>query len=166
MTMPTNISIDHRRLIRVAALLCLALVAQGCTAGGSPSGELVEDSVTKDKTSVSEEPVTVRDKLSNAQPAQVGSISFDGTHVLATVVSTGCTSHEHFEVLSQTNATSCQVTLMRNKPDFCRRAPVAVDIAIAWEMPANCDSDTLVFTNPVIDMGRAAGKSEPARKLK
>lgn len=92
---------------------------------------------------MSKEPVIVRDKLSNAQPAQVvGSIRFDGTHVLATVVSTGCAPPEYFEVLSQINATSCQVTLMRNKPDFCRRAPLAVDIAIAWEMPANCDSDT------------------------
>lgn len=160
-----NRRFNCRRWVRFSGLLCVLLAASGCTAGGSPSGSPVEGAVKPSNTSVGSEAVRVRDKLKKVEPANVGSISYDGTHVLATVVSTGCTSPEHFEVVSQMNETSCLVTLMRNRPDFCRRAPFVMEVSVAWELPAGCEREALVLTNPIVDMDRIAGKGEPTRTL-
>ena len=88
----------------------------------------------------------------------VGQISYEEGNVSATVVSTGCTASEHFEVTSELRDSSCYITLVRTKPDYCRRVPFAVNVSIEWEPTASCETAPLVFTNPIVDLVKKVEK--------
>lgn len=98
------------------------------------------------------------------QSEKVGRISYDDAVINASVVSTGCTLSEHFKVEHDVRGGICHVTLVRTKPDYCRRAPFMIDIAIEWVRPAECESLMLEFTNPIVDLVRSTSKSS-ARQL-
>lgn len=95
----------------------------------------------------------------------VSDISFDGGSVNATVMSTGCTTAESFEVSSELLNSSCVVTLLRNKPDYCRRIPFAVEVSVSWEPDADCVAHALVFTNSIVDMEMDVKKPALTREI-
>jgi len=65
----------------------------------------------------------------------------------ATVVSSGCTQSAHFEVMySQRGDGECDVSIVRNQPDLCRRAAQAHSISIDWQKPTECQ--TIMIVNP------------------
>ncbi len=159
----------YRRWSCSANVMFMVLIAGGCSAGVTPSGTAVDTkgiqatlADVSEKTTDSAEKAEKQDTM---QPERVGSISYDGSNVLATVISTGCTSSEHFDVISQMEETRCLVTLVRNKPDYCRRAPFAMDISVAWDAPSQCDTDVLEFTNPVVEFSQMGKQREPTRQL-
>jgi len=108
-----------------------------------------------------DKPLVAESELEN-----VGHISFDGTRVLASVVSTGCTQAEHFSVLHEAQADMCVVQLVRTRPDYCRKAPFAVDIALPWQPANECQSLPVIFANPVTELLSGTQKPAASRQLK
>jgi hypothetical protein len=50
--------------------------------------------------------------------------------IILTVVSTGCTQEEDFHLQTSATPEGYDVSIMRTKPDRCRRAPMFVEIRI------------------------------------
>ena len=96
---------------------------------------------------------------------QVQSIAYDGAAVVAKVISTGCTSDEHFEVYQEVRDGSCYLTLMRNKPDYCRRAPFVMDVTVPWTLTEDCSTLPVVFGNELIDLQKKSTVPSSQRQL-
>ncbi len=91
---------------------------------------------------------------STAKKAEaVGFVSYDGNEVSFSATSTGCTRVEHFHIEHEVQEGVCQVTVIRDKPDRCRRAPFIANFSVPWEPPQACQATEVVFTNPIIDTG-------------
>ena len=96
---------------------------------------------------------------------RVHSIAYDGVAVMAKVISTGCTSDEHFEVYQEVRDGSCYLTLMRNKPDYCRRAPFVMDVSVPWTLTEDCSTLPVVFGNELIDSHEESTAPSSQRQL-
>ena len=81
----------------------------------------------------------------------VSAFVFTDDNIQASVISHGCTSSNNFVVQHEINNDQCVVSIVRTKPDLCRRAPFIADINIAWSLPASCESHQLVLANPVLE---------------
>ena len=92
-------------------------------------------------------------------------IGFDGASVNAGVISTGCTLAEHFTVEHEVRDNACYLTLVRTKPDYCRRVPFVIDVSVPWEPPAECADLTVEFANPILDMDKSGTKGSLGRQL-
>ncbi|MFK7893246.1 MAG: hypothetical protein AB8B63_20695 [Granulosicoccus sp.] len=85
-------------------------------------------------------------------------ISYDGKSVVARVISNGCTSPADFSIQHTSDDGSCIAIVVRNRPDYCRKVPEAVQVEITWPLPADCgDPANVRFANPLL--------SEPVKKL-
>ena len=118
----------------------------------------------KNDEGAAEGTVAVQSRLATRSVETVGSIEFDGTSVNATVVSTGCTTSENFSVEHAQDADTCHVVLLRNKADFCRRAPFVATVSVPWVPPANCESQSVVFDNPIADPEGASARKSTQQK--
>ena len=118
---------------------------------------------TKNVENPGEQPVSARDRLTASSMETVGSIEFDGTSINATVISTGCTTSDNFSVEQVEEAGVCRVVLMRDKPDFCRRAPFVASVAVPFELPENCENLSVVFDNPVVELADTSAKISKQR---
>lgn len=78
-------------------------------------------------------------------------MQFNGRSILATVTSNGCTSSADFHIEYALLEEHCQISIVRDKPDYCRRAPFPQQITIDWVAPAECRQLNLVFANPPLD---------------
>ena len=99
------------------------------------------------------------DNRSAAKLERVARIDYDDGVVTASVISTGCTSSEHFSVQAEAVEGICQVLLVRTQPDFCRRVPFETTITVEWLPDAQCQELPMEFLNPIIDaqnIGRKA----------
>ena len=67
--------------------------------------------------------------------------------ISATVVSTGCTRADHFDVEHRMDEV-CTLIIHRRQPDLCKRSAEAVVLQLPWTLPAACASRQLVFANP------------------
>ena len=95
---------------------------------------------------------------------RVYGIAFDGNSVMAKVISTGCTSSEHFEVRHEVREARCYLTLVRNKPDFCRRAPFAKDVIVPFTPPAACSALPVAFDNEIVEFRDKSAPSSTQRQ--
>ncbi|MDB3936506.1 hypothetical protein N9383_07320, partial [Granulosicoccus sp.] len=77
--------------------------------------------------------------------------AFEANAVTAKVMSTGCTAPEHFEITHEVREGQCYLTLVRNKPDFCRRVPFAMDVIVPFTPPAACSALPVAFDNEIVD---------------
>jgi len=66
------------------------------------------------------------------------------------VVSNGCTRAADFAVEHRVSEGQCELTVIRTKPDYCRKAKALVDITLDWQPPADCENLDIVFANPEI----------------
>jgi hypothetical protein len=80
----------------------------------------------------------------------VDDIHYDGAQVSARVMSNGCTSSEDFHVEHAVLDGVCQVTIVRDKQDFCRMMPDVMQVKIEWEQTAECSNNKLNFLNPLL----------------
>lgn len=83
-------------------------------------------------------------------------LSYNDGLVSARVMSTGCTQADDFHVEHSMQSGVCQVSLVRDKQDMCRRAPSSIGIQVAWEKPADCSEADLEFMNPALKDKREA----------
>lgn len=81
----------------------------------------------------------------------VGHVSYDGKQVVFSTQSTGCTLAEHFHVEHKASDGVCLATLVRDRPDMCRRAPFIVNLTLLWKQPEECQALETVFNNPLMD---------------
>lgn len=95
---------------------------------------------------------------------KAGDVSHDGRLIQARVISTGCTSSTDFHIEYNVEGGVCQVTIVRDKRDFCRKAPEVIQVQIPWERPMDCAGLDIVFTNPPLDeLKQSLGKTLPIR---
>ena len=63
-------------------------------------------------------------------------------------LSNGCTKATDFVVEQVARQGVCEVTVVRTKPDLCRKASALIDVELEWTPPSNCAGLEVVFTNP------------------
>lgn len=149
---------------KIILAVCFMLTA--CAADGLlPNEQEQAGNANEQVESLSSKETEMKPSAENPIVEPVENITFDGNSIVASVTSTGCTTSEHFEVKSVVQDSVCEVTLLRNKPDYCRRAPFSVEVSVPWEPEANCAIDTLVFANPVFDGDSGKAKREITRQL-
>ena len=95
------------------------------------------------------EPAAV-DKHTDETRESISRVEFDGENLAFTVISNGCTRAEHFSVKEDIVGEQCQLTIVRDQPDFCRRAPLPVDLSISWQPSNACGSKEIIITNPLL----------------
>ena len=71
------------------------------------------------------------------------------------VISTGCTRPEDFVVETRSVDGRCHVSILRIRPDRCRRAPYRVTLTRPWHPVSGC-LDNLVLANPMASQSRQA----------
>ena len=49
------------------------------------------------------------------------------------------------------NEGRCELTVVRTKPDLCRKASELINIELEWALPSNCTGIDVVFLNPALD---------------
>ena len=122
----------HLRFV-VPCILCLGFIVSACL-------ETTADNVSREK---------VATPVKDAE--RVFGIAFEANAVTAKVMSTGCTAPEHFEITHEVREGQCYLTLVRNKPDFCRRVPFAMDVIVPFTPPAACSALPVAFDNEIVD---------------
>jgi len=94
-------------------------------------------------------------------------ISLMAEGVQAQVISTGCTSAEDFEISHVATQSACKLTLVRIKPDYCRRAPFVVEVSVPWSAPVDCQDLPVEFTNEIVrqpEKSAVSSKQLPDKK--
>lgn len=86
----------------------------------------------------------------NAPVERVGSVDINDERVRFDAISHGCTTSEHFELQVETVENNCRLTIVRTKPDLCRRAPFAVSLSVEWSYEKECGGSDIFIANPVL----------------
>lgn len=98
--------------------------------------------------------VSVSDKnmntVNNNSIEAISAVEFDGEKIKLSVLSFGCTNAADFQVQHAVSDNRCNITIVRTKPDFCRRAPFVANIEIEWSLPKDCTDMTLQINNPIL----------------
>ena len=102
-------------------------------------------------------------KLQSDKPEALSAVRFDGSAFHAGVLSFGCTSSSDFIVEHKIIESQCWVTLVRTKPDLCRRAPMIAELSVPWSVPESCNELDLVVTNPVLVTNESGGLSKRSK---
>lgn len=124
-------------------------------ASGTPLTRAQGESATKwtasssDKeTAPSQSKLAQADATAHNKLERVANVTVNQHNVLATVVSNGCTSAQDFTVQYELVNDQCRVSIVRTKPDYCKRAPMAVDLRIASSLPSDCVGAEMIVINP------------------
>jgi len=80
----------------------------------------------------------------------ISSLRFNGSRITASVISYGCTDSADFIIEHEIANGRCNISLVRTKPDLCKRAPLLADLSLEWSMPDDCADLELVVANPVL----------------
>lgn len=138
-------------IARLAVATWLAAALGACTLGDLTTAQNTETEVAKQKTEVEKQMIVepVKNPLYDA-----GKIRF-------TAISNGCTAAADFQVEHAVNGNICELTLVRSKPDYCRKASAPVDLELEWLLPVGCAGLQIVFQNPELD----DAKLSPGRPL-
>ena len=84
---------------------------------------------------------------------------FDENSIRFSAISNGCTASSDFIVEHLINNGRCELTVLRSKPDLCRKASALIEIELPWSLPDNCSPDMeVVFLNP--EAGQLASGDE------
>jgi hypothetical protein len=94
---------------------------------------------------------------------RVFGITLTAAGVRAEVMSTGCTSSKDFEISHTATDAACELTLVRKKPDFCRRVPFMVEVSVPWSAPEGCENLPVKFTNEITTLPEK--NAVPAKQL-
>ena len=92
-------------------------------------------------------------RVANKAAEPLANVQYNGVEVIAEVISHGCTAAEDFSVQHESVDNVCYATVVRDKPDYCRRAPAQIKIVLKWSQPEACASLPLAFTNPELSTG-------------
>lgn len=101
---------------------------------------------TRKKNMITNENNSVEVKLNEA----LSGVEFTGDKFKFGVLSFGCTNAADFQVEYAVEASRCNVTIVRTKPDHCRRAPFVAPIEIEWAIPKDCIDLAVHMQNPVL----------------
>lgn len=142
-----NVSNCRCKLNRVPGALVGLLLLIGC--GVNPNLLLQSDtaSVVRSGNAISKVGMKT---LDNNRVEAVSAVGYDGTHLSASVISHGCTHSTDFSIKHEIVDGRCKITLVRDKPDMCRRAPMIAQMVIEWSAPDDCNDLELVIANPVL----------------
>lgn len=153
---------------RIACVLATALVwLTACAANACLDADCsAPASAAPGPAALDTERATVtqsEDTSTRLEPLQY--IAIDGDTINFGAQSTGCTLAEHFHIEHHAHDGRCEIAVIRDKPDFCRRAPQVADLNLIWERPANCDADAVHISNPIVDLKGRFAKASPSRSL-
>lgn len=90
----------------------------------------------------------------------ISALTFDGSNMTFTATSNGCTRPAHFNITYEPTGNECQITIVREQPDYCRRVPIPVEISLPWARPLQCQEKTLTVGNPLLETGSAKQPKE------
>lgn len=82
---------------------------------------------------------------------RINGLTYDGEKVRFNVLSNGCTAPEDFRIDTVPDTDTCLITIVRTKPDLCKKATAPTVIEIDWAKPAECLDYPLVVTNPLLE---------------
>lgn len=105
-----------------------------------------------DEKTVEAETLAVNATTPNTDQEALQFASFTEGFVRFGVRSTGCTTAEHFHIEHELQEGQCAVTIVRDKPDFCRRAPHVIELSLAWSPPPSCNASAVQISNPIVDL--------------
>ena len=137
-----------------AIVACLVGVLYGCVASEP-------DPTATDPTAAAAEDDT-RVKAPVVDVERINNPVFEGNIIRFSALSNGCTTSTDFVVEHAVQAGACELTVLRTKPDYCRKASALIDIELEWSLPANCAGLDIVFTNP--EFGNLT-HNQPVRSL-
>jgi len=145
----------------MALALCIALsmvtqtqaTDKTISTGDSTAMKKISVEVNKQAAKTTTELAPV-DKYKDETLESISRVEFNGETLAFTVISNGCTRAEHFSVKENIVDGQCQLTIVRDKPDFCRRAPLSVDLSISWQPSDACESKEIIITNPLLTTWR------------
>lgn len=103
-------------------------------------------------------PVSLKDKSAMATE-KINGLTYNGQTLRFNALSNGCTSSEDFRIDTRIDTpigtigedASCLITIIRTKPDLCKKATEPVSIEINWAKPENCLDLPLVNANPLLE---------------
>ncbi|ASJ76531.1 hypothetical protein [Granulosicoccus antarcticus] len=107
--------------------------------------KIMEDNTTKNDLTVAGKPSDGADAL---EPAS--DMSYSDGLISARVMSTGCTMDKDFHIEHIVKDNICQITIVRDRQDMCRKVPESIEVSIAWEKPLECNEADLEFMNPAL----------------
>lgn len=82
---------------------------------------------------------------------KINGLTFDGKMLSFNVLSNGCTAPEDFRVDALAEESACVVTIVRTKPDLCKKATAPITVELPWAKPAECLDRPLLITNPLLE---------------
>lgn len=88
--------------------------------------------------------------MNNSDLEALANIVYDDENLSFNAISTGCTTSDSFRVEHVVKNGVCHASIIRDKPDHCRRVPFLADLNIAWSKPEECQSADLQFENPIM----------------
>ncbi|OED41178.1 hypothetical protein AB833_10525 [Chromatiales bacterium (ex Bugula neritina AB1)] len=124
-----------RQLVPVL-VICSGLAIYACAATESLPSDDKTDNMTQ---------ATLLEKIHNPV--------YHNETIRFSVVSHGCTKPSHFDIEHNASNQQCQLTVIRNKPDLCRKARALIKIELAWSLPLECAEMDVAFRNPPIKNG-------------
>ncbi|MEM7259842.1 MAG: hypothetical protein AAF404_20905 [Pseudomonadota bacterium] len=119
---------------RIPAIACLASMLGACSVADFSAAQNPNIEVAKQMTV---EPV--KDPV------------YDAGKVRFTAISNGCTASSDFLVEYAVDENTCELTIIRHQPDYCRKASMPVDLELEWLLPVSCAGLPIVFQNPELD---------------
>lgn len=118
------------------------------------------DPTAADPTAAAEDDTRVKAPAVDVE--RINNPVYEGNIISFSTLSNGCTTSTDFVVEYAVQAGACELTVVRTKPDYCRKASALIDIELEWSLPANCAGLDIVFTNP--EFGNLT-HNQPARSL-
>jgi len=88
---------------------------------------------------------------------------YENERVLFSAVTNGCTKSADFMVEHEVIDGRCELTVVRIKPDYCRKASSIMEIELEWSLPSACADAEVYFLNP--EIGDLASAKSPVRTL-
>lgn len=76
-------------------------------------------------------------------------IDFHQDTIGITVIGSGCTLAEHFDIQTGFANGKCQVSIYRTRPDRCRRMPMPVTLELLWNAKEKCGNAEIEIQNPL-----------------
>lgn len=142
------------RVVALSTVLSFMLATAACSVDAqstvsATSPDSPEATTLTEQKALDEQQTTGAKQVMDAE--RVYRIALEQGAVVADVISTGCTLAEHFEIRQEINEAQCQLTLVRNKPDFCRRVPFVMEVRVPWDAPDDCATLSVTFGNKLVD---------------
>ena len=76
--------------------------------------------------------------------------SVQGPMMVFGVKSFGCTKPTDFRISAKADGGHCLIEIVREKPDFCKKAPSISTMRVEWAAPSECAGLPVEFGNPLL----------------